>query len=122
MSLRFPLWALAPLVAVCWAGAPTALAQSGYVDEVVVNGASTNGEAIRHKWVKFADLDLRHEAGARALLLRIRAAAENVCEPDPSIHDFKDQTNYKVCMYEAISGALRRVDNPRVSNLYDGEG
>jgi UrcA family protein len=123
MSLRIPRWALASLAAAaCWPAAPSVMAQTSDVDEVVVNGASTNGEAIRHQWVYYADLDLRREPGARTLLARIRTAARNVCEPDPSIHDLKDQTQYRVCMYDAISGALRRVDDPRVANLYDGEG
>jgi UrcA family protein len=123
MSVRIARWALASMAAaVCWSAAPRVLAQPpGEVDEVVINGASTNGETIRHQWVYYADLDLRREPGARALLNRIRAAARNVCEPDPSIHDLREQTSYRVCLYEAISGALRRVDNPHVADLYEGE-
>jgi UrcA family protein len=123
MTPRIAHWALASLAAAAfWPAAPPVMAQSNDLKEVVVNGERTDGEAIRHQTVYYADLDLRRDAGARTLLARIRGAATNVCEPDPSIHDLKDQWNHRICLYDAVSGALHVVDNPRVADLYDGEG
>ncbi len=118
MPLRTMRMALALLAAAAsWQVAGAVMAQTS-VDEIVVNGASTEGQDIRHQIVRYGDLNLRQETGARALLGRIQAAAKNVCEPEPANVDLTGQTQYKSCLSHAVSGAVYRVGSDRLSDLY----
>ena len=126
MSLRIPCLALASLAAaLTWQAAPAAMAQpnaSGEMDTVTVNGDYIPNLEVRRQAVFYADLDLRRDAGAWTLLQRIRTAARTVCEPQPSIHDLRDQSQYRVCFDDAVSDAVYRVHNRRVAALYQDEG
>ena len=126
MSLRIPRLALASLAAaLTWQAAPAVMAQPNAIDEmdaVTVRGDYTPNLEIRRQAVSYADLDLRGDAGAWTLLQRIRAAARTVCEPQPSIHDLKDQSQYRICFYDAVSDAVHRVPSRRVAELYENEG
>jgi len=126
MSLRISCLALASLAAALTGqGAPAAMAQQNAVDEmdaVTVHGDYIPSLEVRRQAVSYADLDLRRDDGARTLLLRIRAAARTVCEPQPSIHDLRDQGQYRVCFYDAVSDAVYRVHSRRVAALYEDEG
>jgi UrcA family protein len=126
MSLRIQRLAIASLVAaLTWQAASAARAYQSVVDEtdtITVRGEYIPDQEIRRQAVAFADLDLRRDAGVRTLLHRIHAAARTVCEPQPSIHDLQDQSDYRICFYDAVADAVHRVNNPRVAALWENEG
>ncbi len=69
--------------------------------------------------VSFADLDLSKDAGAHALLVRINAAAKQVCEPQD--RDFKLIASRRSCIETAVDRAVAEVNNPKVTSLRQGD-
>lgn len=126
MSLRIPRLALASVAAaLAWQAAPAVMAQPNAVDEmdtITVHGDYVPNLEVRRQAVFYADLDLHRDAGAWTLLQRIKTAARTVCEPEPSIHDLRDQSQYRVCFYDAVTDAVHRVHSRRVAQLYEDEG
>jgi UrcA family protein len=121
MALRTLSLALASVAGVAiWQAAPAVMAQTSTVEEVDVRGAII-GDEVRRQTVSFADLDLSGEAGARALLGRIHAAARTVCEPEPAAVDLTMQTQYRNCLHDAVARAVSDVGNVRVADLYADE-
>src|SRR5438477_435182 len=88
--------------------------------EVVVRGAPYNPDVeTRSRLVRFADLDLSRMDGARTLMHRIRAAARDVCSPEPSrTTDFAEMSDYRQCMIEAMDGAVAQAGSPLLDELY----
>jgi len=68
--------------------------------------------------VNFADLDVSKPEGAHTLLLRITAAAKEVCAPDPGTKDQRALANYKNCLGGAAGYAVVRLNNPLVTAEY----
>jgi len=69
--------------------------------------------------VSYADLDVTREAGARALLTRIKSAAKQVCgSPPTSLLEFSARKAYDTCMNQAISAAVQSANAPLVAELY----
>jgi UrcA family protein len=67
--------------------------------------------------VKYADLDLSTSQGATALYNRIHFAAEGVCAG--YFHDdLVARSSWKLCMQEAIEGAVTKVNRPALSAVY----
>ena len=92
-------------------------AQSSSVQEVIVHpAAAAAGAETRSQTVSYADLDLDHDAGARALLLRINGAAKLVCSPEPQ--ELKDTAPHKACVRQATDQAVADVGNPKLNALY----
>lgn len=94
----------------------TAMAQPVTVKEVVVRPTAGGDVQTRAEAVSYADLDLGHEAGARALLMRIKSAAKRVCgsEPDPRVVD----RSYSRCVDSALDRAVAEVNRPAVNALH----
>ncbi len=114
MSNRSMSLALAAAIAACLA-AQVAQAQPAPVQEIVVRAHSADAVA-RSQTVSYADLDLGHQAGARALLQRISGAAKLVCSPEP--RELRDAPPYKACLRQAVDQAVDEVNSPRVSALH----
>ena len=68
--------------------------------------------------VHYADLDLTHEEGARALLGRLQHAARVVCNPATGERDLDRIALYRDCLREAMDRAVNDVHAPLVSALY----
>ena len=69
--------------------------------------------------VSYADLDLRSEAGARTLLVRITKAAKSACgELTHSALLPREGAHHRVCVTEAVDAAVARVDSPVLAALY----
>lgn len=67
--------------------------------------------------VKYSDLNLSTDEGARRLYARISGAARNVC-PEPSLLDLKALASTEACQSAAIARAVREVRSPRLAALY----
>ena len=97
---------------------PCLAAAESTVHEVVVRPGAAGAE-VRSERVSFSDLNLDHPSGARALLLRIRGAAQRVCGPDEGIHA---DGGFKACVRGAVDRAVTELDNPLVSSLHQKQG
>jgi UrcA family protein len=78
------------------------------------------GEQTESKVVKFADLDIQTEQGAKILYHRILQAAEKVCEP--VYHDPVLREAAPVCVASAMDNAVKRVNAPYLTALRFGNG
>jgi|ERR1700733_9481313 UrcA family protein len=80
---------------------------------------SAQAEEAPSKVVRFADLDIKTPAGAKALYGRIRAAAHEVCDQsvgsDPIL-----RPAVRECIDKAIDNAVRKVDAPALTALRFG--
>ncbi|HLZ83075.1 MAG TPA: UrcA family protein [Caulobacteraceae bacterium] len=66
--------------------------------------------------VRFGDLNLASADGAKAMLIRIRHAARQVCEPAPeSVLEYPDWRN---CVAKATDGAVASLNAPMVTAAY----
>jgi UrcA family protein len=66
--------------------------------------------------VKYADLDLTSEAGARAILQRIHSAAKSACR-DRSDDTFDRYYLWTPCVAHATNRAVAALGNPTVTAL-----
>jgi UrcA family protein len=62
--------------------------------------------------VRYADLDVGHEAGARTLLQRIRAASVRACGGQPDLRLLDRRADFDQCRASAIGAAIGKVDSP----------
>jgi UrcA family protein len=111
------LAAIASLAALAFAPIVSVKAQG--VQEVVVTGTNSSvpGAEARSQSVKFADLDLSKSQGVRTLLTRIRAAATEVCSPEPSATDIPGNKDFRKCMGRAVTGAVETVNSPLLTAM-----
>jgi UrcA family protein len=86
-----------------------ASAQSGHTP------ASEGGGRIV---VRFSELDLTREQGARVLIGRIERAARLVCGPEPSQLSLSEHQAFRGCVTQATFRSVRRVDAPLVTAIY----
>lgn len=95
----------------------SALAQEQKPTEIVVQEQRVlpPGVEVRTKIVNFGDLDATKQEGAHALLVRIRAAAKDVCAPDPGMKDQKLLADYNNCRTHAVDSAVARLNNALVT-------
>lgn len=70
--------------------------------------------------VRYGDLNLSHEADARVLYGRIRAAAKAVC-PDIEERSIAAQMKQRACVRGAVENAVERVSSPLLSALHEGQ-
>jgi UrcA family protein len=68
--------------------------------------------------VHYGDLDLKTHQGADALYSRINLAATRVCEDESEPYVRLTRT-YTECRHEAISDAVRVINNPLVTQAYE---
>ena len=92
----------------CSAIGRTALAQQPTAAEA----PSTNGQSMTHELVsypvRYSDLDVSKMKGAKTLYLRIRHAAETVCESAATW----GKKEGEACVHKAVNDAVARVDVP----------
>jgi UrcA family protein len=70
--------------------------------------------------VAIGDLNLERDAGARALLGRLRDAAEKVCGVRADLErDLRYRTEARSCVREAVDAAVERLNAPRVTALHE---
>ena len=120
-SLLTPALATALGLALAATAGAAAFAQP-LANEIVVDSPSPlqPGHELRHATVKFADLNINTEAGARTLVGRIRGAARRVCAPEPhSSASLRDRQNFSQCRTGAMSTAVAQLNNPHVQQAYD---
>ena len=67
--------------------------------------------------VRFGDLNLGTEAGARTLYHRIASVARQVC-PDAEARDLSRKVRAQACQKEAIERAVRAVNSPRLATAH----
>ena len=115
MSSRSKSLMLAIAASTCLLGG-TARAQPVTVNEVVVRPAAGGDVRTQAETVSYADLDLGHEAGARALLARIKSAAKRVCGTAPDARD--TDPSYRKCVDRALDRAVTEVNRPAVNALH----
>src|SRR5262245_17983445 len=79
---------------------------------------SPNGEETYRTTVHYGDLDLKTHQGADQLYSRLSLAATRVCEDagDPYV---RLTHTYRECRNEAVSGAVREINNPLVTQAYE---
>ena len=70
--------------------------------------------------VKFSDLDLAHEAGARTMMFRIGAAAKRACGGDPDPRRLERQMIYDHCKRDTVARAVVSLNSPLVTALFSG--
>jgi UrcA family protein len=92
-------------------GFSAAAASAGTSDGLFVS------DGVNKYIVRFADLDLGKADGAAALYSRLRRAAAIVCSPLES-RSLVD-TQYRVCVSNAIAGAVDSVDRPMLSQYHE---
>lgn len=72
--------------------------------------------------VKYGDLNLCTEDGAKAMLQRIGQAARQVCEPDADIADLPGLGEwFRYCVSTRVRDAVSRLDAPMVTAAYSGK-
>jgi len=69
--------------------------------------------------IAYGDLDLATQAGAKAMLKRIRFAAQDACGPRPE-GVFVYSNQYADCVKAAVDRAVATLNSPVVSTLNGG--
>jgi UrcA family protein len=69
--------------------------------------------------VRFNELDLMREEGARTLLGRIHQAAKTVCGPEPARISLFMHQAYRRCMTQSVGAAVQQLNAPLVTALYE---
>jgi UrcA family protein len=98
------------LAAVCLA--------SGFASAQPPAGPSADGAPV----LRYAELDLTRERGARVLVGRIKQAAHTFCGPEPRPVSLGEYERYQACVQETAGAAVRRVNAPLVTAVYQGDG
>jgi UrcA family protein len=68
------------------------------------------------KTVTYGDLNLDTESGARALFIRLRDAATDVCSPYES-KELSRKRVWTVCVSSALASAAEQINKPMVTAL-----
>jgi UrcA family protein len=79
---------------------------------------NSHDEEVARATVHYGDLDLKTRQGADELYSRINMAAMRVCQDitEPYVRLTRTYTN---CRHEAISDAVREVNTPLVTQVYE---
>ena len=78
--------------------------------------------------VRFGDLNLSTEAGARSMLIRIDQAARKACGGAPFFYGTYDiapglaRKDFAACQANAVSTAIRSLNAPLVMRIYAQNG
>jgi UrcA family protein len=77
-------------------------------------------QVVSYTSVPYADLDLASDAGARAMLARIQAAAGAVCGGAANKTSKAEKADYRDCHAIAVAGAVSKMRSPLLSRLAAG--
>ncbi len=70
--------------------------------------------------VKYRHIDLSTEKGAKRLYDHIRYVAEQLCSPSDALA-YRQAKSWNVCVVNAISDAVVKVNKPMLTAVYDSE-
>jgi UrcA family protein len=82
------------------------------------SSAAAEPPAALSKKVTYADLNLDSQQGANALYVRLRRAAEDVCEPFDS-KELSRHSMWRMCVRNALTSAVAQVNKPKVTALHN---
>lgn len=82
---------------------------------------SARAQDFRQETIGYADLDLSREEGARALISRIKAASQRVCEDYATPMDLAGQRERRTCLAESVKSAVAQAHSPMLTALLDGK-
>jgi UrcA family protein len=89
--------------------------------------AAAGAPAAAQPWVEtrsvrvaYDDLDMSSPAGAKTLLLRMKAATLKVCGRTPPQMLIKETIQHKACLDGAMSRAVMEANIPQVTALFTG--
>lgn len=82
--------------------------------------AEETGNDVPTRTVRYSDLDLGTQAGAKALYRRIRYAAEQVCG-NPDWRQRFESAAVKACIGRAISSSVHSVNDARLTSVYESD-
>lgn len=68
--------------------------------------------------VRFSDLNLDSDAGARVLYARLSSAAQRACGDEPAPRELKARAHYRACYDRTLEKAVGKVGNPGVQALH----
>jgi UrcA family protein len=72
--------------------------------------------------VRYSDLNLSTQDGAKAMLQRIVQAARQVCEPDADIADLPGEGEWRsFCVSTRVRDTVSSLDAPMVTAAYSGK-
>ena len=95
----------------------------GIVPAFAFDGPShvvTSATNARHKQtVGYGDLDISNVQGAKILVKRIRAAAEQVCETPAGVGESGIQKHLD-CVRDTVKDTVASLNSPVVSAVYSG--
>lgn len=72
--------------------------------------------------VKYGDLNLSTDSGAKALYRRMRGAAQTVCAAYEGGGYVAVRPAWRACYDQAMASAVKRIDNRRVTALHEAAG
>jgi UrcA family protein len=74
---------------------------------------------VRSETVSYRDLNLSTIEGATTLYLRIKHAANRVCDPGTGVAYFQE---WRSCYRAAIADAVAKVNSPLLTSVHGGKG
>jgi UrcA family protein len=92
-------------------------ANAGAAMTTEVAAAAANAPSVT---VRFGDLNVASEAGARALYQRLVAAAHQVCPDDSGSFDLAKLRLDKACRDQAVLRAARQIPSPQLAAIVAG--
>ena len=114
---------LPPILALAASAALATAAAAQPVGGITVRGTPPNDVEVKSQAVRFGDIDANSPDGARILFHRIRAAAEEVCAPQPdqikNLPEYKDYRDFARCEVDGIEVAVADVNSPALSRYVD---
>lgn len=90
------------------------LALAAHAGDVNTATAAKHDDVV----VRFADLNLNSDDGAKALYARLSAAAGRACGGEPATRDFKARREYRACYDRALEKAVHKVGHAGVQALH----
>lgn len=84
---------------------------------VMAAGAANAADDVPSVAVKYTQESLADSGGVNDLYRRITMAARQVC-PDASIRDLAVMHQVAQCREQAVTRAIRQIDNPRLAALH----
>jgi UrcA family protein len=93
-----------------------ALAIAGATSSASAQTAFSPRDTVSER-VSYRDLNITQEAGARALVSRIRQAAKHVCGPYELDDMLDGGRGFSRCVNDAIQGAVDRLNSPLVASI-----
>jgi len=106
--------------AACAVMASAAFAQGGSLRPTDDPHVMVSPDGALSTQVQYDETDLSSSSGAHKVYRRLQSAAETVCGDNGSfVHDLSIRRNMDQCENSAIEDAVARINNPRLTAVYD---